>query len=153
MFRKQFKLTPHEAKGLKELCIFGILVYIEAWFTAPVAQEAPRCDLHLTKSLLQLPNAAVSKSTLNKLSKHFWYLSEELVALSFFGDNVSHEVKRRMVGKLQEEDDEEESAKRPQYQASFLKDKQLDDFVTPKTIKFFHKLRLDTSFLKENPDV
>ena len=96
MFRKQFKLTTHEEKGLKELCIFGILVYIEAWFTAPVAREAPRRDVNLTKSLLQLVN---EKNTLNKLSKHFWYFSEELVALSFF-NNFSLEVKRRMVGKL-----------------------------------------------------
>ena len=147
MFCKQFKLTTHEQKSLKVLCIFGILVYIEACFIAPVAQEAPRRDLNLTKSLLQLPNAAVSKSKLNKLLKHFWYLSEELVALSFFDDDVLLEVKRRMVGKLQGEDDEEEPAKRPQYQTSFLKDKQLDDLVTPKTNKFFHKLRLDTSFL------
>ena len=76
------------------------------------------------------------------------------MALSFFDGDVSLEVKRRMVGKLQGEDDEEEPKKRPQYQASFLKDKQLDDFVTPKTNKFFHKLRLNTScFLKENQDV
>ena len=95
MFRKQFKLATHKEKDLKELCIFGILVYIKAWFTAPVAQEAS--DLNLTKSLLQPPNVAVSKSTLNKLSKHFWYLSEEFVALSFFNGDVSLEVKRRMV--------------------------------------------------------
>ena len=145
MFCQQFKLTTHKEKDLKKLCIFGILVYIEAWFTAPVAQESPRRNLNLTKLLLQLPNAAVLKSTLNKLSKHFSYLSKELLALSFFDDNVLLEVKRRIVGKLQGEDDEEEPAKRPQYQA-FLKDKQLDDLVTPKTKKFFHKLRLDTSF-------
>lgn len=153
MFRKQFKLTAEEEKGLKELCIFGILVYIEAWFTAPVAQEAPRRDLLLTKSLLQLPNAEISKATSNKLLKHFWYLSEELVALSFFDDAVPPEVKQRMVGKLQDEDDEEEPLKRPEYQASFIKDKNLEDFVTPKTMKFFNKLRLDTSFLNEDPRV
>ena len=118
MFCKQFKFTTHKEKSLKELCIFGILVYNEAYFTAPIAQEAPQHNLNLTKSLLQLPNAAVSKSTLNKLSKHFWYLSEELVALSFFD---SLEVKRHMVGKLQGEDDKEEPAERPQYQASSLK--------------------------------
>ena len=80
-------------------------------------------------------------------------MSEELAALSFFDDDVSLEVKRSMIGKLQREDDEEEPAKIPQYSVSFLKDKQLDDFVTPKTNKFFHKLRLDTNFLKKNPDV
>lgn len=153
MFRKQFKLKAEEEKGLKELCIFGILVYVEAWFTAPVAQEAPRRDLHLAKSLLELGNAAISKATSNKLSKHFWYLSEELVALSFFDDAVPPEVKQRMVGKLQGEDDEDEPQKRPEYQVSFIKDKHLEDFVTPKTMKFFDKLRLDTTFLHEDPRV
>ena len=152
MFRKKFKLATHEEKGRKELCIFRILVYIDL-FTAPVAQEAPRRDLNLTKSLPQLPIAAVSKSTLNKLPKHFWYLSEELVALSFFDDDVLLEVKRRVVGKLQGKDHEEKLTRRAQYQGSFLKDKQLDDFVTPKTNKFFHKLRVNIRFLKGNQNV
>ena len=52
----------------------------------------------------------------------------------FFDNDVSLEVKRRMVGKLQGENDKEELAKRPQYQAFFFKDKQLDDFITPKKI-------------------
>jgi hypothetical protein len=151
MFRKQFRLTAKEEKALKELCIFGILVYIEAWFTAPNALEAPRRDLTLIKSLLQLPNAAISKATSDKMSKHLWYLSEELVALAFFDDAVPSETKQRMIAKLQGEDDEDEPLKRPQYQASFLKEKHLEDFVTPKTMRFFKKLRLDTNFLNEDP--
>src|SRR5215469_7589536 len=55
-----------------------------------------------------------------------------------------------MVAKLHDEDDEEEPTKRPEYQASFLKDKRLEDFVSSKTMKFFTKLRLDTSFLNED---
>ena len=61
MFHKQFKFTIHEQKGLEELCIFGILVYTEACFTAPVAQKALWRDLNLTKSLLQTQCSSFQK--------------------------------------------------------------------------------------------
>ena len=56
-----------------------------------------------------------------------------------------------MIAKLQGEDDEEEPLKRPQYQASFLIEKHLEGFITPETMGFFKKLRLDTNFLNEDP--
>ena len=63
------------------------------------------------------------------MSKHLWYLSEELVALSFFDNAVSFETKQQIVAKLQDEDDEQESIKRPQRPFGVLKDKYLQDFV------------------------
>jgi len=48
----------------------------------------------MTKSLVQIPDAITSISTLNKLPKHHWYLSEELLAINFFDDDVSLEVFR-----------------------------------------------------------
>jgi hypothetical protein len=40
MFRSQFSLTGREEKGLRDVCLFLITVYLEAWFTAPVAAAA-----------------------------------------------------------------------------------------------------------------
>ena len=34
IFRAQFKLTTRETNGAQEICLFGIRVYLEAWFTA-----------------------------------------------------------------------------------------------------------------------
>jgi len=106
IFQNQFSLIAQEEEALKQLYNFAIEVYVEAWFTAPDAIEAPRRDLALVKSLLQLSNKAVSDATSQKMSKHLWYLFEEEVALSIFDDAVSFETKQHMVTKLQGEDDE-----------------------------------------------
>ena len=70
--------------------------------------EAPRHDLALLMSLLQLPNAAISKATSDKMLKHFWYLFEDIVALSIFDEAVPSEKKQRTIAKLKCEDDEED---------------------------------------------
>ena len=137
MFQKQFSLIAQEEESLKELCVFARQVYIKVWFTAPEAIDTPHRDLALLISLLQLFNKALFFATSHKMTKHQWYLSEELDAHSFFNDAVSFETKQHMVSKLQNKDDEQDSLKRPQHPLGFLKDKHLQDFVTTKTKKFF----------------
>ena len=56
---------------------------------APEAIKAPRPKLALLKSLLQLFNKIVFFATFQMMTKHQCYLSEELVALSFFDNAVS----------------------------------------------------------------
>ena len=70
MFRKQFRLTVKEEKAANELCIFGILVYIEAWFTASNGLETYRSGLILLGHFFNFPKAATSKATSYKMSKH-----------------------------------------------------------------------------------
>ena len=65
MFRSQFKLTAHEEKGRRDLCIFFARVYVKAWTTAPLAVRAPQDDLHLLQNLVAYSaiNKAISKAT------------------------------------------------------------------------------------------
>ena len=72
VFRKQFKLTAKEEKGFKDLCLFGILIYIEAWFTAPIAKEAPRRDLKLAKSISKISNFQSILQQALKAPKSSW---------------------------------------------------------------------------------
>ena len=78
MFRSQFKLTKKEEKGLREVCLFSVVLYLKAWFSAPLAVSAPRNDLQLLQDLYNYRqhNDKISKSTCKKLEKHLWYLSE-----------------------------------------------------------------------------
>jgi len=114
IFRKQFSFIAQEEEALKQLCIFAIEVYVEAWFTAPDAIEVLHQDLALVKSLLQISNEAVSDATSQKMSKHLWYLFKELISLSF-DDAVSFETNQHMVTKFQGEDDQQDTIKRPQH--------------------------------------
>lgn len=45
LFRNEFHLTPTETKSVTELCIFIVLIYVKAWFTAPLAAASPDHDL------------------------------------------------------------------------------------------------------------
>jgi hypothetical protein len=44
LFREQFKLTKKEEKGIREICVFTVRVYVKFWFQAASACRAPRND-------------------------------------------------------------------------------------------------------------
>jgi len=74
MFRAQFKLTRFEEKGLLQMCIFAVVLYHTAWFTAQLAASAPRNDLIILQELYRymLHNKAVSAATCKKLEGHMY---------------------------------------------------------------------------------
>ena len=78
-------------------------------------------------------------------------MTEELAALSFFHDDFSFQKNQHIVAKLQEEDDEQESLKRPQHLLGFLKHKNLQHFVIIKANTFFELLRLDSKIFQTDP--
>jgi len=102
-FRNQFHLTVRENKGLRDVCLFILRLYIEAWFTALLAISAPSNDLKLIQALAEYrnENSVVSEAASSKFCSHLWYLSEELVGLAFYDPAVPTETKRRMVQALE----------------------------------------------------
>ena len=50
MLRSQFQLIKREERGIWDVCIFTVHLYVKAWFTALSAISAPRNDLKLLKS-------------------------------------------------------------------------------------------------------
>lgn len=99
LFREEFHLTASETKSLAEICTFIVAIYVEAWFTAPLANAAPNHDLNFLKKLYHYRNInpIVSKVATKKMSNHLWYLNTENAAMAFFDETVSAEVKRKMV--------------------------------------------------------
>ena len=95
LFRHQFKMTAIESKGIQQMSIFAVKIYLKAWIQAPRPALAPKNDLELLKSLVAYEdvNPAVSKAVLEKILSHLWYLSEELVVLAFFDSSVTFNVK------------------------------------------------------------
>jgi len=83
MFSEQFHLNLKEKRGLEEICVFIVTVYIKNWFTATFATRAPNNDLQLMKTLINYDNPDISKATVKKMVGHLWYLSDELVRCLF----------------------------------------------------------------------
>jgi len=50
-FCKQLTLTPRELQALHCICLFTVTIYIKAWFSAPLACDAPLSDVNLLQSL------------------------------------------------------------------------------------------------------
>ena len=95
-----FKLTKRELKGLADLCIFKVQIYVKSWFSSQLSTAAPVNGLNLLK-ILSLLDTQAAKGALKKLCGHLRYLSEELIALSFFDRNIIPDEKRLMVAALQ----------------------------------------------------
>lgn len=157
MFREQFHLTAREEKGLREITVFVINVYLGAWFTAPLPVSAPRRDLDLLQKLVNYEKKNLSVSTytvaLQKLTGHLWYLSEELIALAFFDSAVSIQCKKKMVRSLHEQNANKKNFKRAQLQdVHKCLELNLYDFVSKRSMVFFLCLGISTEFLKEEPE-
>jgi hypothetical protein len=150
IFKSQFKLTPAEERGLCYVC-----VYLQAWISAPLASCALYNDMLLLKSLLAYSSihSVIAKSTAHKFSKHLWNLSQELVGLAFFDSRVSSSTKRLMVSAIQNEVHEFDHSKRLTVDLNSFKDKNLEDFVTAKSMKMIQLLELPHGFFEVDPDL
>ena len=155
IFRSQFVLTPREEKGLHEVCVFAVRLYLKAWMTAPCASNAPYSDIQLLQSLINYSSIhpVIAKVASEKLSNHLWYLSEDLIGLALFDSRVSVSTKRQMVKAMQEAEGVEEPPKRVVINLKNFKDKKLEDFVSKRSVLLMEKLQMPSSFLQVDPEV
>ena len=151
MLKSQFKLTKKEERGIADICLFTVMLYIKAWFQAPHGPSAPRTDLQLLKEICRYKenNAAVAEVALKKLLGYLWYLSEELLAFAFFDDSVLDETKHQMVAALHKAGTEH-PLKRATLEPALISSKQLEDFVTESTRRFFSISGIPAKFLERD---
>ena len=155
LFRDQdkFQLTQAELSRIKRFVEFSVSTYVAPWYKAPCPTSAPAQDLALLKSLLAYPDTDVAKATSATLGRHLWYLSERLVALAFFDDNVSLATKRDMVKASKEQEGSEDPPRRATVdtrEATFT-NKTIADFVTTGSMKLLQLMSIDMTFLASDP--
>lgn len=123
--------------------------------TAPLPQSAPFNDFNLMKDLLQYKNIddEISKAASEKLSKHLWYLSEDLVALALFDNQVPHCLKRLIVKAMKDINCKKESTKRPNITLETFVDMKFEDFVTKRSALLFQQMCLPDAFLQVDPEI
>jgi len=124
---------------------------VKAWFQAPSSISAPHSDLQLLKDIdsYKVINPTISGIAIKKFLGHLWYLSEELVALAFFDDEVPNDVKCKMVLSLQKPA-AEHPVKRAKLDPPAIRAKQLEDFVTSNTHRFFNITGFSASLLDKD---
>ncbi|KAE8739337.1 hypothetical protein FOCC_FOCC015168 [Frankliniella occidentalis] len=154
LFRGQFSLTQDQETGLRQLCIFGFNVYIRRWFEACTsAAISPREDLNLLQELRELEKGgglqAEATAALRKLEGALWYLSDRLIPLALFDDEVPDEEKE-LIARALTETKKKPSKKNHRWRRSptdIQETTRLSDLITTDSIKFFQILNMPTDFL------
>lgn len=158
LLREQIEFNSGEFDGLRDVSIFIVTMYVEAWFGCPNGVEAAQQDLQFIKNAIKYSKVdrAISDGVLNKMSHHLWYLSEDLIGLAFFDRNVSAEEKRKMVNNLHNKapnsaDHRIRVADSTDVLRQTYGTKSLSDFVTIKTAELFDRFSIPMNFLKFEP--
>lgn len=158
LFSSQFRLSKHQEDGLKEFCLFVVLLYTKAWFRCTHSVQAPKQDLQFLKAILQYEqiDKKIYSAVTKKICGHLWYLSPEPIALAFFDDNVSLAEKRELRDTLLSQPPPNESTYIdrliiPQSQIKMLSNWNLHDFITENTIYFFKRFKISQAFLNKDP--
>lgn len=154
LFREQFKMNDRELQAIRRICLFTITLYVKAWFTAPVACDAPYNDLCLLQRLetYQGVDSQVAEVALGKMKAHLWYLSEDLAGLSIFSGKVFAAEKRSIVSALSKTQNTADLRRVDAKIIQTFQDKTLSDFVTQRSMNLFTAFKLSQNFLPSDPE-
>ncbi|KAG0722910.1 Xanthine dehydrogenase/oxidase [Chionoecetes opilio] len=139
--------------GILRYVKFIVPVYVPAWYAAPSPTSAPANDLALLKDLVGYEDKSLAKALADGFARrHLWYLSESLVPLAFFDEDLSLGRKRAMIEALSSNEGSENLTKRVVVDLKAdLSQKTLADFVTKSSRMFFVTLGIDDGFLETDP--
>ncbi|KAG0721904.1 hypothetical protein GWK47_045496 [Chionoecetes opilio] len=97
---------------------------------------------------------SIRKACFTTLSRHFWYLSEDLIGLSLFDSRLPVSDKQAIVHNVQAilyDEGAEEPAKRINLPSSQVPAATLPFFATKYSLRLFEALDIKTDFLSANP--
>lgn len=154
LYREQFIISDSEMDAIRRFILFVLKVYIKHWFTSSMSLTAPANDLSLLKKLDALSDIMplTSKHTIEKLKNHLWFLSEILIAFSFYDASIGHECKRKMVENLSRQLPAQRDKNRFVLPGNtIIQELELYDFVSSRTIQFFEITGLSRAFLTLDP--
>ena len=88
---------------IEQFVQFSILVYVPWWMCCPVPATAPQNDLMLWNSCMEYHSTQekCSVAATKSLKSHLWYLTEELILLTLFNDDIDYNTKDKMAYILQ----------------------------------------------------
>lgn len=98
-------ISDETLEKLFEFTIFVVKVYVKYWITSSVAIDAPVNDLKFLQELhrYKQQNEFIASEAINVFTRHLWYLSEQLVGLSFFDKRISSAKLDEMITGLEKE--------------------------------------------------
>lgn len=154
LYRGQLNLDTIQLDNVRRLLLFVFKVYFKNWFTINIPVIAPRRDLQMLRAIEAMRESLPITASIayNKFKNHLWYLSEIMIGLSFFDNDVAMPIRERMVFNLQRDSTQRDINRYIINPRTDPNDLCLSDFVTKTTYKFFEILEINHSFLELPPD-
>jgi hypothetical protein len=103
MTQRITNLLNEEEKNMLEIAAFFVSVCYAPWFLKSyVVEKSPFNDLAAIKSAFQIKEhyPKLGQALLDSMQQHNWYLSEQLVVLVLADNDVSEEIKMKMLQQL-----------------------------------------------------
>ncbi|KAG0721650.1 hypothetical protein GWK47_046059 [Chionoecetes opilio] len=138
-------------QALQRFSSFATEIYVLRWFESTVPSYVPANDLGFAKDILQYHDESIRKACFTTLSRHFWYLSEDLIGLSLFDSRLPVSDKQAIVQAILYDEGAEEPAKRINLPSTQVPAATLPSFATKNSLRLFEALDIKTDFLSANP--
>ena len=102
LLRHQLDLHWQTKKKVEKMSLFVVFVYLKSWFSAPCLTSAATNGLELYRRLLKFKTVhkKVSSTAASVLQRHTWYLTEDLIPLSLFNENLPLEDRTVLASKI-----------------------------------------------------
>lgn len=155
LFRDQSEvnLSREELDKITRFVKFGVLIYTKYWISAPLAAEAAINDLNLWIKLKKYNSVdrEISKLTTQVLERHLWYVSDELVGLSIFSEQISLEEKSKIINSMLNKDYQEKRCVRGDA-ATLNRNVNLSQLTNKRSKYILNDLKISTSFFSLPPE-
>lgn len=102
LLSRRFDMSHQEAMNVKRTAKFVAICYTRAFLTSLLPSQSPANDLKfmsLVHTYKQVDQEA-SDICLKSCRNHLWYVTKELVILSIFDNDLSYDLREKMVLKL-----------------------------------------------------
>ena len=147
----QSQLSWQKKEKVETMAIFIIFPYLQSWFTSPSLLGAAQNDLDLFKRLQKFSkiDKKISSAASSVLSRHPWYLTEELIPVSLFNISLPVEERTLLAKKIGSLPPANLKVCKPHLPQATV-DSCLLDFVGPRSVLLFNLLGTSHTFLLED---
>ena len=152
---EQMGYSQETVQQLSAFCEFAALIYVPYWLKIGCAAEAPVDDLDFYRTISEyatIPGRCTTATAAEQaLTRHLWYLTQEVVPLALCSDQLPLSVKAEIAERITDTEDHGEVMLGKPAFPTLSNDTSLRDLVGPASCHAFKILGVATDWLKRDP--